>query len=133
MLGSNIGKVGWPKSGEIDILEYVGRDPDQVYTTLHTQDSHGNSKNSKKTEIKNIEEGFHLYAVDWTKDKIEFFVDDISVYTFQPDAKNEDIWPFDQPFFFILNVAVGGNFGGHEVDNSIFPQQFVVDYIRVYQ
>ncbi len=119
MLGSNIGKVGWPKSGEIDILEYVGRDPDQVYTTLHTQDSHGNSKNSKKTEIKNIEEGFHLYAVDWTKDKI--------------DAKNEDIWPFDQPFFFILNVAVGGNFGGHEVDNSIFPQQFVVDYIRVYQ
>jgi beta-glucanase (GH16 family) len=133
MLGSNISKVGWPKSGEIDILEYVGRDPHQVYTTLHTQDSHGNSKNSKKTEIKNIEEGFHVYAIEWTKEKIEFFVDDVSVYTFQPETKNEDIWPFDQPFFFIINTAVGGNFGGHDVDNAIFPQQFVIDYVRVYR
>lgn len=133
MLGSNIGKVGWPKSGEIDILEYVGREPHQAYTTLHTQDSHGNSKNSKKTEIKNIEEGFHIYAVEWTKDKMDFFVDDLLVYTFQPETKNEDIWPFDQPFFFILNTAVGGNFGGHDVDNSIFPQEFVIDYVRVYQ
>jgi len=133
MLGSNIGKVGWPQCGEIDIMEYVGRDPHQIYTTLHTQDSHGNSKNSKKTEIKNIEDGFHVYAIEWNKDKIEFFVDELSVYTFQPDGKNEAVWPFDQPFFFILNAAVGGNFGGPEVDNSIFPQQFVIDYVRVYQ
>lgn len=133
MLGSNISKVGWPKSGEIDILEYVGREPHQVYTTLHTQDSHGNSVNSKKTEVKNIEEGFHVYAIEWTKDKIEFFVDDKSIYTFQPENKNEDVWPFNQPFYFILNTAVGGNFGGHEVDDSIFPQQFVIDYVRVYQ
>ncbi|MGV3696688.1 glycoside hydrolase family 16 protein [Flavobacterium sp.] len=133
MLGSNISKVGWPKCGEIDILEYVGREPHQVYTTLHTQDSHGNSKNSKKTEIKNVEEGFHIYAVEWTKDKMDFFVDDLLVYTFQPETKDENTWPFDQPFFFILNTAVGGNFGGHEVDNSIFPQQFVIDYVRVYQ
>lgn len=133
MLGSNISKVGWPKSGEIDILEYVGREPHQVYTTLHTQDSHGNSVNSKKTEIKNVEDGFHVYAIEWTKDKIEFFVDELSVYTFQPQVKNEDTWPFNQPFYFILNTAVGGNFGGHEVDNSIFPQQFVIDYVRVYQ
>lgn len=133
MLGSNISKVGWPKSGEIDILEYVGRDPHQVYTTLHTQDSHGNSKNSKKTEIQNVEDGFHVYAIEWTKDKIEFFVDDLSVYTFQPEIKNGDNWPFNQPFFFLLNVAVGGNFGGQDVDNTIFPQQFVIDYVRVYQ
>lgn len=133
MLGSNISKVGWPKSGEIDILEYVGREPHQVYTTLHTQDSHGNSVNSKKTEIKNIEDGFHVYAIEWTKDEIEFFVDEKSVYTFKPEVKNEDIWPFNQPFFFIINTAVGGNFGGHDVDNSIFPQQFIIDYVRVYQ
>jgi beta-glucanase (GH16 family) len=133
MLGSNISKVGWPKSGEIDILEYVGRDPHQVYTTLHTQDSHGNSKNSKKTEINTIENGFHVYAVEWTKDKMDFFVDDLLVYTFQPEVKNEDVWPFDQPFFFIINTAVGGNFGGHDIDNAIFPQQFVIDYIRVYR
>ncbi|MBF6640165.1 glycoside hydrolase family 16 protein [Flavobacterium sp. J49] len=133
MLGSNIGKVGWPKCGEIDILEYVGREPDMVYTSLHTQDSHGNTINSKKTAFPSIEEGFHIYAIEWTKDKIEFFVDDQSVYTFAPELKNENTWPFDQPFFFIVNVAVGGNFGGHEVDDRIFPQEYLIDYIRVYQ
>lgn len=133
MLGSNIKQVGWPKCGEIDILEYVGREPHEIFTSLHTQDSHGNTINTKKTKISNIEEGFHLYAIDWTKDKIEFFVDNQSVYTFAPEIKNENTWPFNQPFYFIINVAVGGNFGGHDVDNSIFPQEFVVDYIRVYQ
>lgn len=133
MLGSNIGKVGWPKCGEIDILEYVGREPDMVYTSLHTQDSHGNTINSKKTAFPNIEEGFHVYAIEWDKDKIEFFVDDQSVYTFAPELKNENTWPFDQPFFFLVNVAVGGNFGGHDVDDSIFPQEYLIDYIRVYQ
>lgn len=133
MLGSNIGKVGWPKAGEIDILEYVGREPDMVYTSLHTQDSHGNTINSKKTSFPNIEEGFHVYAIEWTKDKIEFFVDDQSVYTFAPETKNENTWPFNQPFYFIINAAVGGNFGGHDVDDSIFPQEYLIDYIRVYQ
>lgn len=133
MLGSNIGKVGWPQCGEIDILEYVGREPDMVYTSLHTQDSHGNTINSKKTSFPNIEEGFHVYAIEWTKEKIEFFVDDQLVYTFAPEVKDGNTWPFDQPFFFIVNVAVGGNFGGHDVDNSIFPQEYLIDYIRVYQ
>ncbi len=133
MLGSNIAKVGWPKCGEIDILEYVGREPDKVYTSLHTQDSHGNTVNTKKTEFKNIEEGFHLYAVDWSKEKMEFFVDNQLVYTFSPEVKNENTWPFNQPFYFIINAAVGGNFGGHDIDTTIFPQQYVIDYIRVYQ
>ncbi|WP_412463901.1 glycoside hydrolase family 16 protein [Flavobacterium mekongense] len=133
MLGSNIKKVGWPKCGEIDILEYVGREPHKIFTSLHTQDSHGNTINTKKTQIDNIEEGFHLYAIDWTKDKIEFFVDNQSVYTFNPDKKDENVWPFNQPFYFIINVAVGGNFGGHDIDTGIFPQEFLIDYIRVYQ
>ncbi|MNS01031.1 Beta-glucanase precursor [compost metagenome] len=133
MLGQNISQVGWPKCGEIDILEYVGREPHMVFTTLHTQDSHGNTINTKKTSFPNIEEGFHVYAVDWTKDKMDFFVDDILVYTFQPEVKNENTWPFDKPFYFILNVAVGGNFGGPNVDDTIFPQDFIVDYIKVYQ
>jgi beta-glucanase (GH16 family) len=133
MLGSNIKQAGWPKCGEIDILEYVGREPNKVFTSLHTQDSHGNTINTKKTQIDAIEDGFHLYAIDWTKDKIEFFVDNTSVYIFSPEKKDENIWPFDQPFFFIINVAVGGNFGGHDIDNTIFPQEFLIDYIRVYQ
>ena len=133
MLGSKIGKVGWPMAGEIDILEYVGREPHMVFTSLHTKDSHGNTVNTRKTNFENIEEGFHLYAVNWTADKIEFFVDDKPVYTFVPRDKSEEVWPFDQPFYFLLNVAVGGDFGGPEVDDSIFPQQFIIDYIKVYQ
>jgi beta-glucanase (GH16 family) len=133
MLGSNLKEVGWPKCGEIDILEYVGRDPHVVFTTLHTQNSHGNSINTKKTTIPNIEQGFHIYAIEWTKDKIDFFVDRDLVYTFQPTLKNEDIWPFNQPFYFLINLAIGGSFGGPTVDDTIFPQEFVVDYIRVYQ
>lgn len=133
MLGSNFSESGWPKCGEIDILEYVGREPHTVYTTLHTQDSHGNSINSKKTIIPAIEEGYHVYAIEWTKDKIDFFVDKDLVYTFQPEIKNENTWPFDQPFFFLINLAIGGNFGGLKVDDSVFPQEFLIDYIKVYQ
>lgn len=132
MLGSNIGEVGWPMAGEIDILEYVGREPHMAFTSLHTQDSHGNTINTKKTEIKDIEQGFHTYAIDWTEDFIEFFVDGNSVYKFVPKNKTQEVWPYNQPFYFLVNVAVGGNFGGPEVDDSIFPQEFVIDYIKVY-
>jgi len=133
MLGSNIDEVGWPKCGEIDILEYIGKEPDMVFTSLHTQASYGNTINTKKTQIENIEEGFHLYTTNWTKDKIEFFVDRELLYMFSPEVKSEEIWPFSQPFFIILNQAIGGNFGGPEVDNSIFPQEFIIDYIKVYK
>lgn len=133
MLGSNIDKVGWPKCGEIDILEYVGREPDMVFTSLHTQDSHGNTINTKKTKFEDIEEGFHIFAVDWNNEKMDFYVDGQLVYTFQPDTKTEATWPFNQPFYILVNMAIGGNFGGPEVDDSIFPQQFIIDYIRVYE
>lgn len=133
MLGSNLDEVGWPKTGEIDILEYIGREPSMVFSTLHTQDSYGMSKNTKKTKIEGIESGFHTYGVDWTKNKIEFFVDDVLVYTFQPEVRDANTWPFDQPFYFLLNLAIGGNFGGPQVDDSIFPQKFIIDYIKVYQ
>ena len=132
-LGANIDEVKWPKTGEIDILEYIGRDPHMVYTTLHTQDSHGNTINTKRTPFPNIEEGYHVYAIEWTKDKIDFFVDQTLVYTFNPEVKNEDTWPFDKPFYIILNLAIGGNFGGPEVDDNVLPQKFYVDYVRVYQ
>ena len=133
MLGNNIKSIGWPKCGEIDILEYVGREPHFVYTSLHTESSFGNTINTKKTKIDTIEEGFHIFAIDWTKEKIEFFVDNKSVYTYNPKLKNEATWPYNQPFYIVVNMAIGGNFGGHEVDDTIFPQQFLIDYIRVYQ
>jgi beta-glucanase (GH16 family) len=133
MLGSNISQVGWPKCGEIDILEYVGKESSTVFTSLHTQDSHGNTINTKKSVIDGIEDGFHLYAIDWSADKIDFYVDEVMLYSFNPKNKNESVWPYNQPFYFIINVAIGGNFGGPEVDDSIFPQEFIVDYIKVYQ
>lgn len=133
MLGANINQVGWPKCGEIDILEYVGKEPNTIFTSLHTQDSFGNTINTKKTIFPDIEEGFHIYTIDWTKDKIEFLVDNISVYIFNPTVKNENTWPFNKPFYIIVNLAVGGNFGGPKVDNTIFPQKFEIDYIKVFQ
>jgi len=133
MLGKNIEEVGWPACGEIDILEYVGREPNSIFTTLHTQDSHGNSKNTRKDKIKGIEEGFHTYAIDWNHKSIAFYIDDQLFYTFEPKEITAEIWPFDQPFYLLLNLAVGGNFGGHDIDDSIFPKEFVIDYIRVYQ
>lgn len=132
MLGSNIKEAGWPLAGEIDILEYVGKEPHMVFTSLHTKDSHGETINTKKTPFPNIEEGFHTYAINWTADQIEFFVDGKSVYTYVPKNKTVEVWPYDQPFYFIINAAVGGNFGGPKVDDSIFPQEFIIDYVKVY-
>ena len=133
LLGSNIDEVGWPLSGEIDVLEYVGRAPEEIFTTLHTKDKNGDFANSKTTRIPNIEEGFHVYAAEWNAERIAFFVDGINVYTFAPKERTAAIWPFDQPFYLLLNLAIGGHFGGPGVDDSIFPQEFIVDYIRVYQ
>ena len=133
MLGSNISEVGWPLCGEIDILEYVGKEPDKIFNSLHTKDSHGVTINTRKTTIKDIEEGFHTYTADWSPEKIEFYVDGGLLYTFNPKERNENVWPFDQPYYLILNLAVGGNFGGPKIDEDIFPQDFIIDYIKVYQ
>lgn len=133
MLGYDIEENYWPNCGEIDIMEYVGRMPGKIHTTLHTKDSYGVSKNTKISLFDNIEDGFHTYKMQWDENQIQFFVDDENVYTFAPEEKTADIWPFDKPFYLILNLAVGGYFGGFEVDDSIFPQEFIIDYIKVYK
>ncbi|PJB12010.1 MAG: laminarinase [Flavobacteriales bacterium CG_4_9_14_3_um_filter_40_17] len=133
MLGSNIKEVGWPKSGEIDIMEYVGKLPKTIYNSIHTQSSHGNTINNAKAIFDEVEEGFHTYAIDWTAEKIDFFIDDTLSYTYAPTDKTEATWPFDQPFFILINLAVGGNFGGPEVDESIYPSKYKIDYVKVWQ
>lgn len=133
MLGSNISEVGWPKAGEIDIMEYVGKNPHEIHSTLHALDSHGQSENTKITTDTSIEDGFHVYKADWTKDFIKFYIDDVLTYTFSPEVKDDSTWPFDQPFYLLLNLAVGGNFGGPEVDNTIFPQEFLIDYVKIFK
>ena len=133
MLGSDISETHWPSCGEIDIMEYVGKTAGEIHTTLHTKDSYGLSKNTKITNVRNLENEFHNYKMDWDENQIQFSIDSELVYSFAPEEKTEEIWPFDKPFYLILNLAIGGHFGGFEVDNSIFPQEFVIDYIKIYK
>ncbi|WP_304145302.1 glycoside hydrolase family 16 protein [Mesoflavibacter zeaxanthinifaciens] len=133
MLGSDIEEVGWPACGEIDIMEYVGKTPHEIHTTLHTPSSFGQSINTNVETLENIEEGFHVYKTNWSKDAIKFYIDNQLVYTFSPEEKDKKNYPFNKPFFVILNMAIGGSFGGPDVDDSIFPQQFIIDYIKIYQ
>jgi len=131
MLGADINEVSWPASGEIDILEYIGREPGKVFTSLHTPASHGNTVNTKKTKIEGIEEGFHTYKAVWTKDYIEFFVDDQQVYKFTPERYDAKHYPFRKDFYFLINMAVGGNLGGAEINDKALPNKFYIDYIKV--
>jgi beta-glucanase (GH16 family) len=127
---------GWPGSGEIDIMEHVGYEPDSIHTTVHTgafNHSIGTQK-GKATYVPDCEEAFYVYAIEWNKEKIDFFIDDDLVFTFNNTKGGSDEWPFDKRFHLILNVAVGGNWGGlHGVDDSIFPATMKVDYVRIYQ
>ena len=132
MLGYDIDKNNWPACGEIDIMEYVGKEPSTIYNSLHNSSSYGNTINSKKTTIDHIEEGFHVYKTKWTKESIIFYIDDEEVYTYAPNKKDQKNWPYNKPFYLILNLAIGGNFGGPEVDDTIFPQEFIIDDIKIY-
>lgn len=133
MLGTDISEVGWPACGEIDIMEYVGKTPHEIHTTLHTPASFGQSVNTNIETIETIEEGFHVYKINWSKEAIKFYIDDQLVYSFSPEEKDENNYPFNKPFYIILNMAIGGTFGGPDVDNSIFPQEFIIDYLKIYQ
>lgn len=131
MLGCDVNEVGWPASGEIDIMEYVGREPQKVFASLHTPASHGNTINTKKVVVEDIEEGYHIYKAVWTAKGIEFFIDENSIYKFVPEKYDDAHYPFRKPFYFLINMAVGGNFGGPDVDDAIFPKKFYIDYIKV--
>lgn len=136
MLGTNIQDVGWPACGEIDIMEHVGHEPDAVHANVHTRGynhTRGNGR-GKRLAFPGVEKDFHTYAVEWTKEKLEFFVDGKSFFTCENDGQGVDSWPFDAPQYLILNLAIGGAWGGQQgVDDRIFPQQFIIDYVRVYQ
>jgi len=128
---------GWPDSGEIDIMEHVGYEPDSIFFTVHTQaynHMHGTQK-SAALYRPDAENRFHVYSVEWTDKKCVFFMDDEKVFVFRKEEKaNSAQWPFDQRFHLLLNLAVGGNWGGkHGVNDEIFPCEMLVDYVRVYQ
>ena len=126
----------WPHSGEIDIMENVGYWPDSALSTVHTGAYNG-MKNTQKTmgvNLKDLSTAFHVYTCEWTADSISFFIDNIPYHVFKNEHTGSEAWPYDQEFHLLLNIAVGGNWGGKfGVNDSIFPQQMVIDYVRVYQ
>jgi len=137
MLPTDETKYGsWPKFGEIDIMEHVGYNQDSIFGTIHT-DAYNHLKGTQKegsVEIKTAETEFHEYVIDWNEDRIQWFVDNKMYHEFKNEKKTVSEWPFDQPFYLILNVAVGGSWGGRQgVDEDIWPQRMEVDYVRVYQ
>lgn len=136
MLGSNFFTAGWPTCGEVDIMEYVGYEPNTVHATIHTPSGYGGAGSGTSVTLETCEEEFHNYGIIWTEKYIKFYLDnpDNIIYTYAPAIKTPDNWPFDQPLFLILNVAVGGTWGGAMgIDNLIFPQSMEIDYVRVYQ
>jgi len=136
MLGENLGKVGWPTCGEIDIMENVGFDPDVIHGSVHTKKYNHVKRTQKSAKIKVAKpyKDFHVYAIEWSPKQIDFFVDKKKYLTFKNEGSGEAAWPFDQPHYLILNIAVGGGWGGQRgVDKSIFPQRFHIDYVRIYQ
>jgi len=127
---------GWPKSGEIDIMEHVGYDPDTVHSTVHTGKFNHmiGTQVGKPIHIKTATTDFHVYTTEWDENEIRSYVDGELYFTFRNEGSGYEAWPFDQPFHLILNLAIGGGWGGRKgIDNDLFPHVFEIDYVRVYQ
>lgn len=127
----------WPKSGEIDILEYVGFEPNKIHATIHDEKYSWLTSNQKTAEIPvnaaNVQNNFNVYALEWTPNIMKVYKDNVLYFTFKNEGTGHKAWPFNKPFHLVLNAAVGGSWGGVKgVDNSVFPQKMVVDYVRVY-
>lgn len=130
------GNGGWPDNGEIDIMEYVGFSPGVIHGTVHTHARNHirGTQAGDSITLASPETQFHIYAIEWFEDRIDFFVDDELYFTYANNGQGWQYWPFDQPFHLIMNIAVGGNWGGQRgVDDSIFPVELVVDYVRVFE
>lgn len=136
MLGINRDELGWPSCGEIDILEHVGYDSMKIHANIHTK-AYNHVKNTNKGNTITVEkpwEDFHVYAMEWNKDKLDFFVDDKKYFTFNNDGKgNNDTWPFNKPHYLLINLAIGGSWGGKEgIDDQPFPHKYIIDYVKYY-
>jgi beta-glucanase (GH16 family) len=131
MLGNDIGSVGWPNSGEIDIMENVGFEPTTVHGTIHGPGYSGSGGIGAAYAGPNFSDAFHTYAIDWAPNSIKWSVDGTVYQTRTPADLGGKRWVFDHPFYIILNLAVGGYWPGDPDSSTVFPQQLVVDYVRV--
>ena len=137
MLGNDIGTVGWPTCGEIDIMENIGKEPSTVHGTIHGPGYSGEKGIGSPFTLPNNRkffDDFHIYAVEWEPNQIRFYVDD-NLYATRTAAEIPAgaKWVYDHNFFILLNVAVGGGWPGNPDSTTTFPQQMLVDYVRVYE
>jgi len=140
MLGQNItengaywqvqgyGTTGWPHCGEIDIMEHWGTNQDHVSSAIHTPSSFGGTVNVGGQMVTGASTGFHVYAVEWSPTKMVFSVDSVVHYTYEPSTYDSNTWPFDDPQFLLLNIAILPN-----IDTGFVSSPMIVDYVRVYQ
>ena len=137
MLGANRSELGWPACGEIDIMEHVGYDPERIHANIHTKAYNhiAGTNKGNQIEVKDPWSGFHIYAVEWFEDHMDFFLDDSLYFSFENDlAGNNDTWPFDKPHYLLLNLAYGGSWGGNKgVDTSLLPVEYEIDYVRYFK
>ncbi len=132
-LGTDIDQVAWPQTGEIDIMEYVSRVPDEVFGTIHGPGYSGGNAFGNILNIPSVADDYHTFTIEWEPDLINWYVDDILYHTATPADVAPNEWVFNDPIFLLLNLALGGNFGGSLSDDLTFPQEMAVDYVRVYQ
>ena len=135
MLGSTT-PLNWPDDGELDIMEHVGYNHGFVHASVHTK-KYNHIIGTQRTDtirIDDVSENFHVYSAEWTADSVKVFVDGRQFFAFANEKSGYDAWPFDNKLFLLLNIAVGGNWGGQKgIDENIWPQKMEVDYVRVYQ
>ncbi|MDT0187773.1 glycoside hydrolase family 16 protein [Microbacterium sp. ARD31] len=133
MLGAALGPVPWPDCGEIDVMEVLGHEPHVVHGTVHCPGYAGASGiTASHAHDASLADAFHVYAVDWAPGRITWSVDGTSYHQVTRDGVGADRWVFDRPFFLLLNVAVGGGWPGAPDGSTAFPQQMVVDHVRVH-
>jgi hypothetical protein len=132
MMGTNRPAVGWPRCGEIDIMEFVGKEPDYIHATLHFSKDGKHASKGSKIMTRNPGDDFHIYAVEWHPDHMDFFFDQQKYFTFDNDlAGVGPDNPFRKPHYLLINFALGGAWGG-PMDDSVLPQQYLIDYVRVF-
>ncbi len=134
LLGDDISTVGWPDSGEIDIMENIGREPAMIHGTVHGpgySGANGVGASYNLPDAADFADDFHVYAIEWEPEAIRWYVDDVLFNTVTPDDVAGE-WVYNHPFFILLNVAVGGRWPGYPDETTQFPQRMTVDYVRVY-
>lgn len=122
------GTKRWPDCGEIDIMEHWGTKQDYVSSAIHTPSSYGRTQNKGGRDVQNVSTEFHIYALEWTPEKLVFSIDDTIHYTYNPEIKNEKTWPFDKDLYILLNVAILPS-----ISEDFTESPMIIDYVRVYQ